>query len=120
MGHIWVDVKFSNPKTGDEVETKALIDTSATYTVIPAGMAKKLGLESLGFVDVKTASGSERLWESEARIRIFDKERTSPILVSEKIDIPLIGVVTLEILRLKVDPTTSKVEELPLFLYSLH
>ncbi|MBS7612325.1 hypothetical protein KEJ27_09045 [Candidatus Bathyarchaeota archaeon] len=44
-------------------------------------------------------------------------ERTSPILVSEKIDIPLVGVVTLEILRLKVDPTTSKVEELPLFLY---
>ncbi|MBS7612326.1 retroviral-like aspartic protease family protein [Candidatus Bathyarchaeota archaeon] len=74
MDHIWVDVKFLNPKTGDEVETKALIDTGAAYTIAPAEMAKKLGLESLGFVDVKTASGSERLWESEARIKIFDRE----------------------------------------------
>lgn len=70
-------------------------------------------------MDVKTASVSERLWESEVRIRILDREKTSPILVSDKIDIPLVGVVTLEILRLRVDPTTSKVEELPLPQYVL-
>lgn len=120
MGHIWVNVKLLNPKTGGEIETKALIDTSATYTVVPVEIARKLGLENLGFVDVKTASGSERLWESEVRIRMFDRERSSPILVSEKMDVLLIGVVTLEILRLKVDPTTGIVEELPLLLYTVY
>jgi len=44
---------------------------------------------------------------------MFNRERTSPILVSEKIDLPLIDVITLEILRLKVDPTTGKVEKTP-------
>ena len=117
MGHVWVDVKLSNPKTGSEVEARALIDTGTTYTVIPAEVARRLGLESLGYVDVRTAGGVERLWESEARVRMFDRERTSPVLVSERTDLPLIGVVTLEILRLRVDPTTGKAEELPLFLY---
>ncbi|MEM3104251.1 MAG: retroviral-like aspartic protease family protein [Candidatus Bathyarchaeia archaeon] len=115
-----MNVKLLNPKTGGEIETKALIDTGATYTVVPVEIARKLGLENLGFVDVKTASGSERLWESEVRIRMFDRERSSPILVSEKIDVLLIGVVTLEILRLKVDSTTGIVEELPLLLYTVY
>jgi len=118
MGHLWVDVRLSNPKTGSHVDVKALIDTEATYTVIPAEVARRLGLESLGYVDVRTASGVERLWEAEAKVRIFGRERTSPVLVSEKVDLPLIGVVTLEILRLRVDPTTGKAEELPLFLYA--
>jgi clan AA aspartic protease len=118
MGHVWVDAEFSNPKTGGCVQVKALVDAGATYTVIPAKVARELGLESLGYVDVKTACGVERLWESEAKVRMFGRERTSPVLVSEKVDFPLVGVVTLEILRLRVDPTTGKAEELPLFLYT--
>ncbi|MGB9895939.1 MAG: aspartyl protease, partial [Thermoproteota archaeon] len=59
----------------------------------------------------------EDLQETEIRIKVFNRERTSPALVSRKVDIPLIGVTTLEILRIKIDPTTGKIEELPLLLY---
>ena len=118
MGHIYLDVEFfSAKKPGIRVPVRALVDTGATYSVIPANIVKKLELENLGYVEVKTASGSEKLQETEVKVKAFNRERVTPALVSEKIDTPLIGVVTLEILRLKIDPTTGKAEELPLLLY---
>jgi len=35
MGHVWVKAKVTNPLTGVNVEEEALVDTGATYTVIP-------------------------------------------------------------------------------------
>ncbi|MGQ9469326.1 MAG: clan AA aspartic protease [Nitrososphaerales archaeon] len=113
MGHIYLDVEFSSAKKPDiRVPARALVDTGATYSVIPANIVKKLELENLGYVEVKTASGSEKLQKTEVKVKVFDRERVTPALVSKKVDIPLIGVVTLEILRLKIDQTTGKVEEL--------
>ncbi|MCP8315999.1 MAG: clan AA aspartic protease [archaeon] len=113
-----MDVEFVNAKKPSiRVPVRALVDTGATYSVIPANIVKKLELENLGYVEVKTASGSEKLQETEVKVKAFNRERVTPALVSEKVDIPLIGVVTLEILRLKIDPTTGKAEELPLLLY---
>ncbi|MCP8308806.1 MAG: clan AA aspartic protease [archaeon] len=113
-----MDVELINAKKPDiRVPARALVDTGATYSVIPANIVKKLELENLGYVEVKTASGSEKLQETEVKVKAFDRERVTPALVSEKVDTPLIGVVTLEILRLKIDPTTGKAEGLPLLLY---
>jgi len=118
VGHIYLNVKFSNAKKPSiRVSAKALVDTGATYSVMPANIAKKLELENLGYAEIKTASGSEKLQETEVRVKVFDRERVTPALVSKKVDIPSIGVVTLEILRLKIDPTTGKAEELPLLLH---
>ncbi|MCP8314541.1 MAG: clan AA aspartic protease [archaeon] len=118
MGHIYLDVEFANVKDPSiRVKARALVDTGATYSVIPANIAEKLGLEKIGYVEVKTASGLERLQETDVRVKAFERERVTPALVSEKVDTPLIGVYTLEGLRLKIDPTTGKVEELPILLY---
>ncbi len=118
MGHVYIDVELASIEKSDvRVSTRALVDTGATYSVIPASIAKKLELKNLGYVEVKTASGLEKLQEIQVRVKAFDKERIIPALVSERISIPLIGVVTIEILRLKLDPTTGKAEELPLLLY---
>lgn len=118
MGHIYVEAVFSNPeKPKLRVKARALVDTGASFTVLPKSIADKLGLDLLGKVSVKTAMGEQELDEVEARIGVTDRERITPSLVSEQLEFPLIGVVTLEILRLKVDPTTGRVEELPLLLY---
>jgi len=119
MGHINVEVTLSNPEKPDlKEEMKALVDTGATFTVIPRDLARKLELRSLGGVTAKTASGIEEYEEAEAKVKVMGRERTTPVLISDKLDVALLGVVTLEVLRLKVDPTTSKVEELPLLLYT--
>lgn len=118
MDPINVEVTLSNPDKSElRVDMKALVDTGATFTVIPQDLARKLELRSLGRVTAKTASGVEEYEEAEARVKVMGRERTTPVLISDKLDVPLLGVVTLEVLRLKVDPTTSNVEELPLLLY---
>lgn len=118
MDPINVEVTLSNPDKSElRVDMKALVDTGATFTVIPQDLARKLKLRSLGRVTAKTASGVEEYEEAEARVKVMGRERTTPVLISDKLDVPLLGVVTLEVLRLKVDPTTSNVEELPLLLY---
>ncbi|MGQ9468985.1 MAG: retroviral-like aspartic protease family protein [Nitrososphaerales archaeon] len=118
MGHIYLDVEFANVKDPSiRAKARALVDTGSTCSVIPANIAKQLELENLGYVEVKAASGLERLQETEVRVKAFDRERTTLALVSEKVDVSLIGMYTLEGLRLKIDPTTGKVEELPILLY---
>jgi predicted aspartyl protease len=44
MGHVWVEVRISNPITGRDVKTKALVDSGATFTVIPWEVCEKLNL----------------------------------------------------------------------------
>jgi len=119
MGRINVEVTLSNPEKPDlRADMKALVDTGATFSVIPRDLARKLELRSLGMVTAKTASGVEEYEEAEAKVKVMGRERTTPVLISNTLDVPLLGVVTFEVLRLKVDPITSKVEELPLLLYA--
>lgn len=35
MDHVWADVKLINVVTGQEIKVTALIDTGATFTVLP-------------------------------------------------------------------------------------
>ncbi len=111
MGHIWVKVRVINPLTGAEVDREALVDTGSTFTVIPQGLYEKLGLRVVGFKDVETAKGSTRLDESFAVVEIQGKRGLTPILVSKDLKDMLIGVLTLEALGLKVDPTTGELKE---------
>jgi clan AA aspartic protease len=111
MGHVWVDAKVINPLTGDETRSKALVDTGATYTVVPLAVHEKLNLKIVGEKDVETAKGKARLDETFATVEIEGKRGLTPILVSPEIQDILIGVLTLEGLGLTVDPTTGELKE---------
>ena len=48
MGITKVDVKIANPENPKKkVKGKFLVDSGASFTVIPAGMVKKLGLKPI-------------------------------------------------------------------------
>jgi len=111
LGHVWVKAKLTNPLSGAETEEEALVDTGATYTVIPSETYEKLRLKIVGEKDVETAKGLARLEESFALIEIEGKRGLTPLLVSKDLKDLLIGVLTLEALGLKVDPTTGKLKE---------
>jgi len=118
MGHVEVDVKFGNLEGKEFTELKALVDTGATFTVIPERVAKELNLTLVGEkVKVSTAKGLDELELTHAIIEIDGKRRIMPILVSKHIDRALLGIITLEAMQLRVNPLTGKLEEYAALLY---
>jgi len=93
------------------------VDTGATLTVIPRSVAEQLGLKVTGKSRVETGAGIIEVERSRAYIEIMGKSEIVPVLISDIIDKILIGVTTLEVLELEVDPLTGKLRERALHLY---
>ncbi|MFZ8794894.1 MAG: hypothetical protein ACO2O2_13575 [Acidilobaceae archaeon] len=111
MGHVRVEAKLANPITGEEIKVTALVDTGATFTVIPWRVYEKSNLKIAGRKRVKTFKGYLGLDESFAVVETKGRRGVTPLLVSRELSEVLVGVVTLEILGLAVDPTTGKLRE---------
>jgi len=88
----------------------------AMDTVIPRKIAGELELPVTGKSVVLTAKGSMELDEYIGVLEVMGKRRAVPMLVSDEMDFALLGVTTLELLRLEVDPTTGKLKESVAFL----
>jgi len=56
LGHVWVDAVIGDPERKNTVRVRALVDTGTTLTVIPRGLAKKLGLKPTGKSVVETGA----------------------------------------------------------------
>jgi len=116
MGHVWVEALIENPITGRSVRARALVDTGATFTVVPRKVFEELQLPIIGKKTVKTAKGSVELSECLGVIEVMGRRAGSQILVSDDVDLVLIGVLTLEALGLEVDPTTGRLKETEILL----
>lgn len=115
-----MDVKVGCEDASRIIETRALIDTGATLTVTPESMARELGLKVTGRSKVETRVGVIEMNRSRAYVEIMGRSDIVPVLISNIIDKVLIGVTTLEILELEVDPLTGKLKERTLLLYTLN
>lgn len=111
MGCTWVEAIIANPFTGKSISFKALVDTGATDMVIPRRVAEELQLPVTGKSVVLAAKGRVELDECIGVVEIMGKRRTVPMLVSDEVSHVLIGVATLELLRLEVDPVTGRLKE---------
>ncbi|MBS7609793.1 retroviral-like aspartic protease family protein [Candidatus Bathyarchaeota archaeon] len=131
MGHTYVKATFLNAvdyvqyleggrKIEDvkKVEVKALVDTGATFPALPKEIIAELALPMLGEHPAETAEGVGKVeLTANAIIKIDDRIAQSPIIARPKGTTPLIGVVVLEQMGYKMDPTTGKlIKGLPLML----
>jgi aspartyl protease family protein len=116
VGRVWVDAVIGNPFTGRSVSARALVDTGATYSVIPRRVFEELQLPVIGRRSVITDRGSAELDECLGVVEVMSRRAYTHILVSEDIDTPLIGTVTLETLGFEVDPITGGLKEAKIFL----
>jgi predicted aspartyl protease len=109
MGHVFVKVKFRG-KGVVEFE-RVLVDTGASFTVMPLDVAEKYFIETPFTVNLKLGDGGV----VEAKVFIAEGEiegRKGPLrILAFKDAKPVIGVDTLETLGLKVDPVTGKIEK---------
>lgn len=118
MGIINTNLKVINPSQPSKYfEGEFLVDTGAQYTVIPLDIWKKIGLKPQRKQKFILADG--KIVERQiggAYIEYEGVRATSPIVLGEKNDSFIMGVVTLESLGLSINPFTRKIYSAKLML----
>jgi len=116
VGLVRVDTIIRNPFTGKATTVKAFIDTGVTYSVVPRRVAEELQLPVIGRRRAATAKGVAELDECIGVVEVMGRKAYTHILVSDDIDVVLIGATTLETMGLEVDPVTGKLKEAKTYL----
>ena len=107
MGLFRVTGRLSGP-TGRTEDVELVVDTGATFLVVPRTLADRLGLVSRRTRPVVTAGGQRNMWPvAEVRLSINGDEVTTPCFVAPN-GPPLLGAVALESLLLGVDPVAKR------------
>ncbi|MGE3240264.1 MAG: aspartyl protease family protein [Pirellulales bacterium] len=110
MGLTYVEGKVTGP-TGATRTVDFLIDSGATYSLLPQEVWQDLGLQPTESYKFVLADGTKiERGVSECRIALNGTERHSPVILGVPGDEPLIGAVTLEVLGLVLDPFQRKLQ----------
>jgi predicted aspartyl protease len=115
---MYVDAAVSRPGgRGRAVPVRLLVDTGAVYSVLPADVWRPLRLRPTARADFTLADGSTITRNVlECRFVIQGKTATSPVVLGETTEGPLLGAVTLETLGLMLHPLTREIRPMRLLL----
>ena len=104
MGLTFVEATVTG-SSGKLRQVQFLVDSGATYTLLPLDVWQDLGLKSKRKVTFTLADGTrmERC-VSECHISLEGNDGHTPVILGEADDEPLLGIVTLENLGLILDP----------------
>ena len=104
MGVTYVEGQVKGP-SGKQENVRFLVDSGATYSLLPKAVWEAIGLEPKRKLSFTLADGTtvERA-VSEAFIIFPQGEAHTPVILGEEGDEALLGVVTLEILGLVFNP----------------
>lgn len=110
MGTTTVKLKIKNPANPKlVVEEDFLVDSGASFTVLPQKLTRKLRLRPKHEQEFSLADGRTIKRKIGAALVSFrGKETASPVVLGEKNDTPLLGTLTLESLGLVLDPFQRK------------
>lgn len=102
---------------GQERGVRFLVDSGATYTVLPYDVWQALGLSPRRSATFTLADGTtlERRI-SECYISLPQGEGHTPVVLGEPGDEPILGVVTLEILGVTLNPFTRTLQPMRMLL----
>jgi clan AA aspartic protease len=106
MGHVYQRVTLSGDKTAT---VRMLVDTGATFSVIPETLARALGVRRHRRPVTMTLAHGRRakFGAGVAIFRIGDREAPATILIGGVAEL-ILGVETLEALGLTVDPRKQR------------
>jgi clan AA aspartic protease len=115
VGVTFIEGEVRGPKGKETVEF--LIDSGATYSLLPLNVWKKIGLKPKRTMEFRLADGTPIKREvSECYIILPQGEGHTPVILGEESDEPLIGVVTLEILGLVFNPFSRTLHPMKMLL----
>ena len=117
MGTFTARLGVSNGNGGSTQWVEALVDTGATYTVLPASMLRQhVGVQPTENLEFTFATGAKKLLPvGEARLSVEDKEAPSKVVFGEEGQY-LLGATTLQVLGLIADTSRHRLIHAPTLL----
>lgn len=109
MGTFTVPLQIADPEGRHYETVQAMVDSGATYTVLPGSILERLGVVPHSARSFILADGSRvergfgRTW-----MRLDGREDVSPVAFWDEGVQPLLGAVTLEIFSLGIDPVNGR------------
>jgi clan AA aspartic protease len=109
MGHFTVRIVLHPREAGAPRALEALVDTGASFSVVPRSILEALGCEPVRMQRVTLADGRTDRWPlTEVSVECEGLRITSPVLMGPADARVLLGVITLEGLSLGVDPSGGR------------
>lgn len=104
MGLTYIEGKLTGKDDISET-VDFLVDSGANYTLLPKDVWEKLRLKPKKTLTFTLADGTKiERGVSECRIEILNQDFHTPVILGEEGDEPLLGVITLKILGVVLNP----------------
>jgi len=116
MGVTFIEGVVTGP-AGKRATVRFLVDSGATYTLLPEKVWKEIGLVPKRTLTFTLADGTTvQRRVSECHISLPQGEGHTPVILGEPGDEALLGVVTLEVWGLMLNPFTRELQPMRMFL----
>ena len=115
MGLTFITGEVKNNRK--KVFVKFLIDSGATYTVLPETVWQEINLKPKREITLTLADGAEiKRKVSECFISLSQGDGHSPVILGQAGDKPLLGAVTLENLGLVLNPLNRELKPMQMLM----
>ena len=116
MGITYIKGDVTGPK-GKRATLRFLVDSGATYTLLPESTWHHIGLKPKRSMSFSLADGSEiERSISECHISLPQGDGHTPVILGEPGDEALLGVITLEVLGLVLNPFNRTLQPMKMLL----
>ena len=116
MGLTYINGMVAGSK-GKRVRVRFLVDSGATYTLLPLNVWKQIRLKPQRRIEFTLVDGTTiQRQVSECKIKLPQGEAHTPVILGEEGDEALLGVITLEILGLVLDPFKRSLQPMRMML----
>jgi clan AA aspartic protease len=118
MGLTFLELEIGNPANPAVTERlDFLIDSGAIYSVVPAPVLERLGIQPLATQEFRLANGTKvQRKKGMAVFKYGDRIGGADVIFGEEGDSILLGAFTLEALGLSLDPLRRELKQLPIML----
>ena len=117
MGTFSVSIHLRNEFTQEFIQVDTLVETGATYTMLPADLLETFGVQAIGQRDFELADiGGVRYDVGEAKLRLNGDELTVLVVFAPEGASPLLGATALELFGLAADPVNQRLIPVPALL----
>ncbi|TLY25587.1 MAG: aspartyl protease [Nitrospirae bacterium] len=118
MGLTFLELEIANPANPAVTEkVDFLIDSGAIYSVVPAPVLERLGIQPLATQEFRLANGTKvQRKKGMAVFKYGGRIGGADVIFGEEGDSILLGAFTLEALGLSLDPLRRELKQLPMLL----